>query len=57
MAVLARRDEITSDLTSLNPETTTKLRALFVQLYSVVGRSGGGHVRERRPGSPSSGSV
>ena len=37
MAVLARRDEITSDLTSLNPETATKLRALFVQLYSGIG--------------------
>lgn len=36
-AVLARRDEITSDLISLNPETATKRRPLFVQPYSVVG--------------------
>lgn len=35
MTLLNRRDEITSDLTSLNPETAAKLRLLCLELHQI----------------------
>lgn len=37
-AVLNRRDEVTSDLTMLNPETAAKLRGLYIELLPIATR-------------------
>ncbi|RMG55607.1 MAG: hypothetical protein D6723_02340 [Acidobacteria bacterium] len=38
-AILSRRDEITSDLTLLNPEVAGKLRKLYLDFPSITGGS------------------